>query len=68
MMDITDTQVRDYFNSFYTPVDDRLVSFRRVGEKGMVPIILKETESVLKMLLDMKKPEKILEIGTAIGY
>lgn len=67
-MDITDTQVRDYFNSFYTPIDDRLISFRQVGERGMVPIILKETESVLKMLLDMKKPEKILEIGTAIGY
>lgn len=67
-MDITDIQVKNYINSFYRPVDERLISFRRVGEKGMIPIILKETESTLQMLLDFQKPEKILEIGTAIGY
>ncbi len=33
-----------------------------------VPIIRKEVESFLKVLILMKKPLKVLELGTAIGY
>lgn len=33
-----------------------------------VPIIRKEVESLLKVLLMVKQPETILEIGTGIGY
>lgn len=33
-----------------------------------VPIISKDSLSFLFMLLDLKKPKRILEIGTAIGY
>lgn len=33
-----------------------------------VPIIRKETGSFLKVLLKMKQPKKILEIGTAVGF
>ena len=35
---------------------------------GDVPIIRKETQSFLKVLLMMKKPLSILEIGTAVGF
>lgn len=33
-----------------------------------VPIIRKETQSFLKVLLMIKQPSRILEIGTAIGF
>ena len=67
-MNITDKSVTLYIRSKYKPVCDMLVPFRNVGERDKVPIILKETESVLSMLLDLTHPKKILEIGTAIGY
>lgn len=33
-----------------------------------VPIIRKEMESFLRVMLTMKKPQNILEIGTGVGY
>ena len=33
-----------------------------------VPIIRKETASLLKTLVTMKQPAHILEVGTAVGY
>lgn len=67
-MDITDRSVTSYINSKYRAVSEELIPFRNVGERDRIPIILKETESFLSMLLDLKKPKKIFEIGTAIGY
>lgn len=33
-----------------------------------IPVLLPETASVLKQIIMLARPEKILEIGTAIGY
>ncbi|MDE6970136.1 MAG: O-methyltransferase [Eubacterium sp.] len=33
-----------------------------------VPVIRKETQECLKLFLAMKKPERILEVGTAVGF
>lgn len=33
-----------------------------------VPIIRKETSALLKTLVAMKQPKRILEVGTAVGY
>ena len=67
-MNITNQQVTDYINRFYQNPDRELEVLRKIGEQDHVPIILKETEVVLSLLLDLQKPQKILEIGTAIGY
>ena len=67
-MNITNQQVTDYINRFYQSPDRELEVLRKIGEQDHVPIILKETEVVLSLLLDLQKPQKILEIGTAIGY
>ena len=67
-MDFIDRAVTKYITDKYKPADDRLVPFRNVGERDRIPIILKETESFLSMLLKLSKPGKIFEIGTAIGY
>ena len=64
-------------------VNDRIVSYIHSLERenisileemaeyaviNNVPIIRKEVESFLKVLLMMKKPQRVLELGTAIGY
>ena len=36
--------------------------------KTDVPVIRKETQSCLKLFLAMKKPQRILEVGTAVGF
>ena len=44
---------------------------KRIGQEAladMVPIIRKETKSFLKVMLEIKRPVKILEIGTAVGF
>ena len=44
---------------------------KKIKEKAMqehIPIIMDETLAVMKPILQEKMPEKILEIGTAVGY
>lgn len=67
-MNITNDKVTEYINGFYVPQNDNLAELRAASEKDRVPIILKETESILRTLLELKKPEAILEIGAAVGY
>ena len=38
------------------------------AHKDNVPIIRKEMESFLRVILAIKKPKRILELGTAVGY
>ena len=38
------------------------------AHQNSIPIIRKEMESFLKVMITIKKPERILELGTAIGY
>ena len=67
-MNITNDLVTEYINHRYQPVNDRLDQLRQLGEQDNVPIILKETETFLNMVLALKRPQKILEVGAAIGY
>ncbi len=54
--------------SYESPEADYLEALRAIALSTEVPIIRRETQSLLKVLLKMKRPLKILEIGTAIGY
>ncbi|NLP29678.1 MAG: O-methyltransferase [Clostridiales bacterium] len=65
---ITDKKVTDYINSLYKPKNIFLEALRAQAEKDKIPIILRDTETLLSVLLEIKRPKRILEIGTAIGY
>ena len=67
-MGFTNEKVTDYISSHYTPLDEQLGSFREYNEENNVPLILRETESFLSLLLELTHPRRILEIGTAYGY
>lgn len=67
-MSITNEKIVEYLDGLYKPLDSEIENFRNVNEANGVPLILRETESFLGMLLSILKPKKILEIGTAYGY
>jgi predicted O-methyltransferase YrrM len=45
-----------------------LTEFRKSAEEKGIPVIKKDAESILRLVVEMKKPRKILEIGTGTGY
>lgn len=67
-MNITNDKVTEYLEGLYHPLNLELQRLREVAEKHHVPIILRDSETLILNIIRMKKPERILEIGTAIGY
>lgn len=62
-------RIRDFIRSFGKDHDSpALGEIRREAIRDHVPIIRGDTEDLLRILLRMKKPERILEVGTAIGF
>ena len=60
--------MRTYINSLDTGNTAMLDQIEREATADYVPIIRKEMQSFLKFLLAMKKPARILEVGTAVGF
>jgi len=67
-MQITDPRITEYIYSLYRPLNPFLEQLRRQAEEQGIPIILRDTETLLVTLLQMKQPKRILEIGTAVAY
>ena len=67
-MGFTSDKVTDYLSSYYKPLDEDLGELRAFNEERNVPLILRETETFLSLILEMTQPRRILEIGTAYGY
>ena len=68
MLEVRDPKLKDFIDGYHRPVDDELAALRSSNEADGVPLILCETEAILRLLLDMKRPKRILELGTAHGY
>ena len=65
---IVDERLVTYINSLDTGNTAMLDQIERDATADYVPIIRKEMQSFLKFLLAMKKPARILEVGTAVGF
>lgn len=65
---ITDERLASFINSFNTDYDDVITSIRKEAEENNVPIIRRETGEFIRVLMAMNRPEKVLEIGAAIGF
>ncbi|MCI9174760.1 MAG: O-methyltransferase [Lachnospiraceae bacterium] len=57
-----------YINSLDAGNSPLLEEIEAEAQRASVPIIRKETQQLLKLLLAMNCPERILEVGTAIGF
>ncbi|MCQ2400891.1 MAG: O-methyltransferase [Lachnospiraceae bacterium] len=62
------SRISEYLHSLEKEEDKLLSDMRKYAEVNDVPIVRRETESFLRTLCVMKKPEEVLEIGTAIAY
>ncbi len=65
---IVDERIVTYIHSLEVPESEIIERIEQEALEGYVPIIRKETQSFLKVLLLMKKPLRILEIGAAVGF
>jgi len=65
---IPDDRLSAYIRSLDTGNADILEEIEKEAIEGEVPIIRKDMQIFLKTFLAMKKPKKILEIGTAVGF
>ena len=65
---IVDERLVTFINSFDSGNTELLDQIEKEAIETYVPIIRKEMQSFLKLLLAIKKPARILEVGTAIGF
>lgn len=67
-MNIINEKVVEYLDGLYKGLRPELSVIRKYAEENHIPVILKDTETLIISLLMSKNPKRILEIGTAIGY
>ena len=65
---IIEERLVTYINSLDQGNTEILDEIEREAIETYVPIIRKEMQSFLRLLLTMQKPMRILEVGTAVGF
>lgn len=65
---ITEERISTFINSFDTGNTPFLNELEQAAIKTNVPVIRPQMQSLLKLLLAIKRPKRILEVGTAIGF
>lgn len=65
---IVDERLVTYINSLDAGNTKILDEIEKEAVASYVPIIRKEMQSFLKVLLEIKRPARILEVGTAVGF
>lgn len=65
---IVDERIVTFINSLDTENSEILEAIEQEALADGVPIIRREMQSFLKVLLLLQKPMRILEVGTAVGF
>ncbi|MGI6011975.1 MAG: O-methyltransferase [Ruminococcus sp.] len=65
---IVDERMITYINSLDRGNTPFLEELERKAKSEFVPVIRREMQSFLKVLLALKRPARILEVGTAVGF
>lgn len=63
-----DLRLASFLSSMGDVLPEELLRLEEEALAGNVPIIKKETQRLLKVLLKIKQPQAILEIGTGVGF
>lgn len=61
-------RIPDYIDSLIPANSELIEEIRKEAVAENMPIIRRDGEQLLKTLLSEKKPKRILEVGTCIGY
>ena len=65
---IVNDRIRDYLHSLESSQGVLLDTIEKEALEAYVPIIKRETATLLRTMVAALKPARILEIGTAVGY
>nr|WP_058307302.1 O-methyltransferase [Gracilibacillus massiliensis] len=65
---MNDDNILDYLDQITTPPDDWVNKLEAEAEENHVPIMDRQGILLLQQLIRLHQADKILEIGTAIGY
>lgn len=65
---ITNERIAAYIESLETELPEHLRKIEKEALADYVPIIKKPTRSLLRFLIHLHQPKKILEVGTAVGF
>jgi predicted O-methyltransferase YrrM len=68
MVEDFESRVSVFIRSMETELPEYLREIEVYAVRERVPIVRKETQSLLRFMVSMMRPEKILEVGTAIGF
>ena len=68
MSGITHDYMEEYIRGLIPDSQGTLKILEEFAKENAVPIVQKETAKFLEFMVNMKKPMRILELGTAIGY
>lgn len=65
---IVDERMLDYILSLDKDESPLIRTIEQEAVRDYVPIIRKESRNLLRVLLKIRKPGRVLEVGTAIGF
>ena len=65
---IEDERIGLYIHSLDRDLSEKLRTIEKEALEDEVPIIKKSTQGLLRFLVNMKKPQHILEVGCAVGF
>lgn len=68
MKDLLDNNLQMFIKSLLPDRDNLLFKMEAYAEEHHVSIVEPEVGQLLNILVNLTKPKKILEVGTAIGY
>lgn len=68
MSGVTYDYMEKYLRSLIPSYEGTLDELELFASENLVPIVQKETSKFLQFMITLKKPKRILELGTAIGY
>ena len=68
MSGVTYDYMEEYIRELIPDRKDILGEIEDFAKEHMVPIVQKETAKFLEFMVNMKRPLRILELGTAIGF
>ncbi len=65
---IIEERMADFIASLESDMPEYLADLERYALLNEVPIIRKDSQALLRFLIELIRPSEILEIGTAIGF
>lgn len=57
-----------FLEKYRVPLPEYLIRMKEYADKEHIPVMARSTGDILRYIIRTHRPERILEIGTAIGY